>query len=73
MPGIRSETPEMDRRSGPQRGEGGQPTPAGARSDAFARIDTDVFSILSGTWGLQRCGGRPRIDRWLDCWSSFER
>lgn len=39
------------------------------RSDAFARIDTDVFSDLSGPRGLERCGLRPRIERWLECWS----
>jgi hypothetical protein len=72
MPSIRTETPEIDRRSGPRQGEGAQAAQTG--TDAFARIDTDVFSILSGTWGLQRCGGQPRIDRWLGCWSSsFER
>ena len=37
--------------------------------DRFARIDTDVFAILSGTMDLDRGGARPRIDRWLECWS----
>jgi len=55
MPTVRTDTDE--------------PNPAGG--DAIARIDTEVFEILSGQREPEPLAGRPRIDRWLSCWHTY--
>jgi hypothetical protein len=68
MPRIRLDPPELGRSTDATGGDD-QTSRAAARDDAFARIDTEVFQVLSGTYGLEKCGLRPRIDRWMECWS----
>ncbi|MFC6975735.1 hypothetical protein ACFQL1_15415 [Halomicroarcula sp. GCM10025709] len=42
---------------------------APARDEPFVRLDVAVFESITDTSGLAQCGQRPRIERWLDCWS----
>lgn len=68
MPRIRLDVADRDST------HGGQPerslNEGTARThDSFARIDTDVFSILSNQHSLGQESGQPRIERWLKCWS----
>jgi hypothetical protein len=66
MPRIRLDPPEFERSTD---AAGGDRANGEASDNAVARIDTEVFRTLSETPGLEQCGLRPRIDRWLECWS----
>lgn len=53
---IANHNGEADRSGGPQ-------------GQLGIRIDTDVFSILSGERPRRDLPMQPVIERWLDCWS----